>query len=103
MEVWLAADQLSGNCRRLHKLSLGRAIEDGMGKDVGLSDDVVHEADRILAGWLGSEHWWVRRRILGEAQQLRLERAGPDAGEAEYVTAGDVVREVGTKLVCESD
>jgi hypothetical protein len=40
---------------------------------------------------------------LGEGQQLRLERAGPDAGEAEYVTAGEVVREVGRKLGCEPD
>jgi hypothetical protein len=45
MEVWLAADQLSRNGRRLDKLWLGRAIEDGKGKDVGLSDDVGHEAD----------------------------------------------------------
>jgi hypothetical protein len=45
MEVWLVAEQLSRNGRRLHTLSVGRAIEDGMGKDVGLSDDGGHEAD----------------------------------------------------------
>jgi hypothetical protein len=45
----------------------------------------------------------MRRGIWGEAEELRLEGAGPDAGEAEYVTAGEVVREVGRKRVCESD
>jgi hypothetical protein len=34
---------------------------------------------------------------------LTLDRGRPEAGEAEYVTGGDVEREVGRKLVCESD
>jgi hypothetical protein len=45
----------------------------------------------------------MRRGIWGETQQLRLERAGPDAGEAECVTAGEGVGEVGRELGCESD
>jgi hypothetical protein len=51
MEVWLAGDQLSRKGRNVHTLSLGEADRDGMGKDVGLSDDVGHEPDAFwLAG-----------------------------------------------------
>jgi hypothetical protein len=44
MEVWQAADQGPGTAEAC-TLSKGEAIEGGMGKDVGLSDDVGHEPE----------------------------------------------------------